>query len=61
MSACWLVRDLVAHNVDVLGKGLGEGALRVADQLLLALCARDQVHNIARAAVHVTVDAHGLA
>ena len=56
MSACGLVGDPVVDDVDVLGECLRNAPLGVADELLLALGAGDEVNNMARPTVHVTVD-----
>ena len=55
MSARGLVGDPVVDNVDVLQVGLGEAALRVPHELLLALGAGDEVDDVAGAAVHGAV------
>ena len=60
MSARGLVGDPVVDNIDVLQVGLGEAALRVPHELLLALGAGDEVDQVAGLTVNTTVDLDGL-
>ena len=60
VAAGGLVGDPVVDNVDVLRECLGQGALRLAHVLLLALGAGHQVHQVAGRAVHPAVDPHRL-
>ena len=55
MPAGWLVGYPVVDYVKVLREGLREAPLCVADKLLLALGAGDQVYQVLSRAVHVAV------
>ncbi len=60
MAARGLVCDPVVDNVEMFCESLGEAARGLADVLLLALGAGDQVHHVAGRAVHPAVDPHRL-
>ena len=58
---CRLVGDPVVDHIEMLRKALSEASLGVADELLLALGAGDEVHQVFGVAVGAAVDRDSLA
>ena len=61
MPPCRLVGDPVVDHVEMLRKALSEASLGVANELLLALGAGDEVHQVFGVAVGAAVDRDSLA
>ena len=60
MSACGLVGDPVVDDGQMFLESLSQGAVSLGDELFLALCAGDEVDQVAGLAVNTTVDLHRL-
>ena len=58
MSPRGLVGDPVVDDGEVLLESLGQAAVCLGDELLLALGAGDEVDQVTGLAVHPTVDLH---
>ena len=56
MSSSWLICDSVAHNCEVLLKGLSQTAVCLSHKLFLALGACDDVDNMLGLTVHSAVN-----
>ena len=56
MSACGLVGDPVVDDGQMLLESLSQAAVGLGDELLLALCAGDEVDQVAGLAVNTAVD-----
>ena len=56
MSACGLVGDPVVDDGQMFLESLSQGAVSLGDELFLALCAGDEVDQVAGLAVNTAVD-----
>ena len=58
MPACGLVGDPVVDDGQMLLESLSQAAVGLGDELFLALCAGDEVDQVAGLAVNTAVDLH---